>query len=254
MEHGLAHLVELHRVEGAEPGALLRDLVEEAEDLVLLHEAASPLHDVVGAPRALEVARVGDLDEEVVDGIEAAGQLLELGQGSHGCETGHVLRRFDAHPDGAHPEVAPELEAEGRSLVLGAPRIEVGQREEGAAEPGQAGGVAAPALLGILVEPVQGGGVVVRDVLEAELAEAVAVVVDLHEQGRTRAGQQIGGQDEVEVVGRLVGGQARPAAHVHDVPDPIPGPRHRDGPLRTRAGDEDLGRVARREGAGPARR
>ena len=134
VEHGLAHLVELHRVERSQPRPLLRDLVEEAEDLLLLHEAPAALHDVVGAPGALEVAGVGDLDEEVVDRVEAAGQLAQLGQGGDGGQGGGVLGfGRQAHRDPADAQVAAELEPEGRPLVLGAAGVEAleGRRGSG---------------------------------------------------------------------------------------------------------------------------
>ncbi len=256
VEHGLAHLVELHRVEGAEPGALLRDLVEEPEDLLLLHEPAAPLHDVVGAPCALEVAGVRDLDEQVVDRVEASGQLFELGQWRHRGEERGVLGLLEAHPHAGNPKVAPELEAEGGSLVLGAGGVEVGQLEEGAAEAVEAGRVSAPALSGVLVEAVRGGGAVTRGVLQAELAETVAVVLDLDVEAFSDPREKVCGQDEVEIVRSLVGSETEPAPDVHDVPDPVPRAGNPDGAAWSLGGDHDLGPILSwkeaREGGGEA--
>ena len=115
VEHGLAHLVELDRVERPEPGALGRDLVEEAEDLLLLHEAPAAVHDLVRAPGALEVAGVGDLDEQVVDRVEAARQLLQLRErepprGRPRGPAGGSRRTREPRDE----ELLPELEAERR--------------------------------------------------------------------------------------------------------------------------------------------
>ena len=134
---------------------LLGDLVEDAEHPLLLHEAAPAAHDLVGAPGALEVAGVRDLDEEVVDRVEAARHLAQLGQRRRGGEGGaRSSGGGEARGDARDEQLAAELQPEGGAEVLGARRVEVGQREEGAAEAAQAGRVGLPALLGRLVEPV----------------------------------------------------------------------------------------------------
>ncbi len=93
VEHRLAHLVQLHREQRPQPGPLLRDLVDQPEHALLLHEAAPSVHDLVGAPGALEVAGVRDLHEQVVDRVEAAGELAQLGYRGRGREAREVFGR-----------------------------------------------------------------------------------------------------------------------------------------------------------------
>ena len=167
MEHRLAHLVELDREERAEERPLLRDLVEDAEDALLLHEAAPAIHDLVRAPRALEVARVRDLDEQVVDRVEAARHLAQIGQRRHGGEGVEVGWRHEVRAHAGDQELLAELEAERGAEVLRARRIEVRQREHRPAEPTEPGRLRLPALLGHLVDAVPRRAPVRRSVLHA---------------------------------------------------------------------------------------
>ena len=242
VQHGLAHLVQLDGVERPQPGALAGQLVQQPEGLLLLHEAAPPVHDLVGAPGALEVARVGDLDEQVVDRIEAPGQLLELGQRRRHGEALRPGRLAAEDAQAQQPEVAAELQPEGGPQVLGAPAVEVGQREERRARPLEAGRLPVPALLGGLVQPLVGGLAPARGVLQPELAEAGALVVDLHPQplrGPLAEGRR---QGEVEVVAALVGREAGLAAGVSHQPAPVA--LVRDGDLAPRSARADLQRQA----------
>ena len=147
VEHRLAHLVQLHREQRPEPGALLRDLVHQPEHALLLHEAAPAVHDLVGAPGALEVAGVRDLDEQVVDRVEAAGELPELGHRGRGGKGRQVGRRGEAHAHAVEQELAAELEAERGPEVLRPRGVEVGEVEDGAPEALEPDGVRLPALL-----------------------------------------------------------------------------------------------------------
>src|SRR4029453_10684190 len=90
--------------------------------------------------------------------VEAARHLAEVGQGSHLREGRQVRRWRQGRGQPRDEHLAPELDAEGGVLVLRARGIEIGQREDGAAEAAEADGVSVPALLGRLVEPLELGG------------------------------------------------------------------------------------------------
>ena len=77
-------------------------------------------------------------------------------------------------------QVAAELQPEGSPLVLGARGVEVGQREQGAAEALEAGLPRLPELFGRLVQPLGGNAAVAGGVVETELPPALAPVLDLH--------------------------------------------------------------------------
>ena len=124
------------------------------EDALLLHEAAPAAHDLVRAPRALEVARVRDLDEQVVDRVEATRHLAQLGQRRR--RRGRRRGRRAARGCTAHArdqQLAAELEAERGARGSGCGRgRSPGSAKARAAEAAQARGLGLPALLGGLVE------------------------------------------------------------------------------------------------------
>src|SRR5439155_21919577 len=96
--------------------------------------------------------------------------LAQLGNGGDAGERLRVRGRSEA---GRHPrdqDLAAELDAEGRALVLRARWVEVGEREERAPEAAQPDGVSVPPLLGRFAESPVIGPAVRGGVLDAELA------------------------------------------------------------------------------------
>ena len=106
-------------------------------------------------------------------------------------------------------------------MVLGAGRIEVGEKKERAAEAVQPRVARDPTLLGGPIQAIDRAVVQRRRVLKSEVAVPAAVVLDLDPQPGAHAAAEALGKREVDVVGGLVGGQTRAALALDEAPHAV---------------------------------
>jgi hypothetical protein len=222
MDRGLTHLVELHRIERTEPVLLPRHLVEDLASVLEGHHAPLPLHDLVGAERAVEVAQVGDLDEEPPDRVHPLRRFPDRGKRRRLRECLEVRRKLRRHSDSGDLKVLADLHAEARAHVLEPSGIEVLEDEERPLPPGLGRAHSVPALFRLLIEAAVGGFGIRRGVLKAKRRELGAEIVDLDDRPRSELSPQLLAEPEVEVLRPRLRGHGLPPPTLDDLVAAIP--------------------------------